>query len=373
MFYETISYNSGDFIIREGEIGKGFYILEQGELEVARDGKVLNEISLPGAMFGELSELLCLKRDASIRAKTGAKVKFFDMELGEFVEKNPKFAVKIIRNLGRRLCRMNSVAIEGNTRNNFLRNILAENDSEVKYQPVRLLVVDDKPMIINQIKEFGKEPGWEIEGASDIDAAISLSETYDFSAYIISCSLPDDGAVELRRKLKTNPKSSTAPVVGMLVKGDDLAMRKATDAGFSHFISKPFDKNKVTSRLYEVLNLDASDQYFDLEENILFFRVPKIITPELFEDIKSSYSSRIRTTINDGIENVVMDLTALQEVGEDSVELVGEFAEMIEEMGSPFKIGFIVQGEDSEMWRNLDGCEEAEIFESLESAISKLS
>ena len=46
---------------------------------------------------------------------------------------------------------------------------------------------------------------------------------------------------------------------------------------------------------------------------------------------------------------------------------------MIEEMGSPFKIGFIVQGEDSEMWRNLDGCEEAEIFESLESAISKLS
>ena len=373
MFYETISYNSGDFIIREGEIGKGFYILEQGELEVARDGKVLNEISLPGAMFGELSELLCHKRDASIRAKTGAKVKFFDMELGEFVEKNPKFAVKIIRNLGRRLCRMNSVAIEGNTRNDFLRNILAENDSEVKHQPVRLLVVDDKPMIINQIKEFGKEPGWEIEGASDIDAAISLSETYDFSAYIISCSLLDDGAVELRRKLKTNPKSSTAPVVGMLVKGDDLAMRKATDAGFSHFISKPFDKNKVTSRLYEVLNLDASDQYFDLEENILFFRVPKIITPELFEDIKSSYSSRIRTTINDGIENVVMDLTALEEVGEDSVELVGEFAEMIEEMGSPFKIGFIVQGEDSEMWRNLDGCEEAQIFESLEDAKGQMS
>ena len=373
MFYETISYNSGDFIIREGEIGKGFYILEQGELEVARDGKVLNEISLPGAMFGELSELLCHKRDASIRAKTGAKVKFFDMELGEFVEKNPKFAVKIIRNLGRRLCRMNSVAIEGNTRNDFLRNILAENDSEVKHQSVRLLVVDDKPMIINQIKEFGKEPGWEIEGASEIDAAISLSETYDFSAYIISCSLPDDGAVELRRKLKTNPKSSTAPVVGMLVKGDDLAMRKATDAGFSHFISKPFDKNKVTSRLYEVLNLDASDQYFDLEENILFFRVPKIITPELFEDIKSSYSSRIRTTINDGIENVVMDLTALEEVGEDSVELVGEFAEMIEEMGSPFKIGFIVQGEDSEMWRNLDGCEEAQIFESLEDAKGQMS
>ena len=373
MIYETIGYNIGDFIIREGDVGKGFYILEQGQLEVTRDDKIINEITLPGAMFGELSELLCHKRDASIRAKTSVVVKYFDMELGQFVERNPKFAVKIIRNLGRRLCRMNAVAIEGNTRNDFLRNVVARTEDPEIEKNIRLLVVDDKPMIINQIKDFGKEPGWDIEGASDIEAAISLSESYDFSAYIISCSLPNDGAVELRRKLKTNPKSSTAPVVGMLVKGDDLAMRKASDAGFSHFISKPFEKNKVTSRLYEVLNLDASDQYFDLDENILFFRVPKIITPELFEEIKSSYSSRIRTTINDGIENIVMDLSALEEVGEDSVELVGEFAEMIEEIGSPFKIGFVVQGEDSEMWRNLDGCEDAEIFETAEDAISNFA
>ena len=39
------------------------------------------------------------KRDASIRAKTAAIVKFFDMGLQTFVEKNPRFAVKIIRNL----------------------------------------------------------------------------------------------------------------------------------------------------------------------------------------------------------------------------------------------------------------------------------
>ena len=70
---------------------------------------------------------------------------------------------------------------------------------------------------------------------------------------------------------------------------------------------------------------------------------------------------------------MVMDLSAIEEVGEDSVELVGEFAELIEEMGSPFKLGFVITGEDSEMWRNLDGCEEAEIFESVAEAQQKLS
>ena len=106
-------------------------------------------------------------------------------------------------------------------------------------------------MIIEQIKDFAKDSGWIIEGAADIDSAISLSEAYDFNnTYIISCSLPDAGAVELRRKLKTNPKSSTIPVVGMLVKGDELAMRKASDAGFSHFISKPFEKSKNFNTLW---------------------------------------------------------------------------------------------------------------------------
>ena len=74
MIFETLSFNPGDFILKEGDIGKGFYILETGELEVTREDKVINEITLAGAMFGELSELLCNKRDASIRAKTGAKV-----------------------------------------------------------------------------------------------------------------------------------------------------------------------------------------------------------------------------------------------------------------------------------------------------------
>ena len=44
MIFETLSFNPGDFILREGDIGKGFYILEQGELEVTRDERVINEI-----------------------------------------------------------------------------------------------------------------------------------------------------------------------------------------------------------------------------------------------------------------------------------------------------------------------------------------
>ena len=39
----------------------------------------------------------------------------------------------------------------------------------------------DVQKIIEQIKDFAKDPGWIIEGAADIETAISLSETYDFN------------------------------------------------------------------------------------------------------------------------------------------------------------------------------------------------
>ena len=75
MSYQTKRFQKGEVILTEGEIGKGFCILEEGTLQVTHEGKILNEIDQKGAIFGELSELLMYKRNASIHAKTDAKVR----------------------------------------------------------------------------------------------------------------------------------------------------------------------------------------------------------------------------------------------------------------------------------------------------------
>lgn len=373
MIYETKHFKPGEFILREGEVGKGFYILDDGELEVSRNEKVINEINLKGAMFGELSELLMTKRDASIRAKTDATVKFFDMGLQEFVEKNPRFAVKIIRNLGRRLCRMNAMTLRGNTRNDFLRSIASISDTQQESRIVRILVVEDKKMIVDQLKDCVLQTEWEIEGAESAAEALQLCREHQYCAIAISSTLQGDESVNLRRKLKTNPNTSRTPVIGLIVKGDDNALRIASDSGFSNFIFKPIEKSAALNVLYKVLSLDASDQYFDVIENILCFIVPSNLTTRLIDEIKASYAARIRNTINDGIERLIIDVSKVNEIGEDSVELVGDLAEELEEFGNPFEIGFVSLSNDADMWKNLDGCEEAEVFETLEEAISGLS
>ena len=103
-------YAEGDIVLNDGELGKGFCILESGTLEVVREGKTLSDIDQPGSIFGELSEILGLKRDAVIRAKTAAKVRHVEESIEDIVSKNPKVSIKLIRTLGRRLYRMNRLA-----------------------------------------------------------------------------------------------------------------------------------------------------------------------------------------------------------------------------------------------------------------------
>ena len=59
--------------------------------------------------------------------------------------------------------------------------------------------------------------------------------------------------------------------------------------------------------------------------------------------------------------------------GSEAIEVVGDFAEKIEDMSLPMRGAIVATGDDAQMWNNLDGCEEWGICESLEEAKEHLS
>ena len=367
-------YKEGEIVLPDGELGKGFCILESGVLEVIREDRVLSEIDMAGAIFGELSELLSLKRDAVIRAKTPARVRHVEESIANICEKNPQVALKLLRTLGRRLYRMNKVAVRGDSQNNIFRK--ASGDSEevtAAENKVTILIVDDKPNIIKQLSDIFAKSEWVVEGAHDEASALSACESRGFSSILISMGLPADTAVDLRRKLKTNHNVLNTPVLGMIVKGDEAAQKKALNSGFSDCITKPFDPNKTEAVMYKVMNLDSSARYFKFVDDYLYFKVPNELSNFVINDIKENMDNRIRNTINEGIVKLIIDVSELEEVGEEAIEVVGDFAEKIEDMSLPMRGAIVAVGEDAEMWNNLDGCEEWGICEDLESAQEHLS
>ena len=358
-------YQPGDIVLPAGELGKGFCILESGVLEVVRDSKVLSEIDMAGSIFGELSEILGLKRDANIVAKTEAKVRHVEESVTDIVRKNPKVAIKLIKTLGRRLYRMNRIAAKE----------IADKDTHniSSTLGVTILVVDDKPNIIKQLSDIFQRSEWVVKSASDEASALRACEDSSFSAILISMALPNDSAVDLRRKLKTNHNVLNTPVVGMIVKGDEVAQKKALDAGFADCVTKPFDANKTEAVMYKVMNLDSSARYFKFVDDYLFFKLPPELSTFVLNDIKENMDKRIRNTINEGILKLIIDVSALEEVEENAIEIVGEFAEKIEDMKLPMRGAIIATGDDADMWNNLDGCEEWSICEDLEDAKENLA
>ncbi|KAG9509600.1 cGMP-dependent protein kinase, isozyme 2 forms cD4/T1/T3A/T3B, partial [Fragariocoptes setiger] len=69
-----VTQKQNDIIIKEGDVGSKVYVLEEGQIEVSKDGKIMSVIQKPGSVFGELAILYNCTRTATIRAITDCKL-----------------------------------------------------------------------------------------------------------------------------------------------------------------------------------------------------------------------------------------------------------------------------------------------------------
>jgi CRP-like cAMP-binding protein len=90
-------------IVRQGEIGTGFFIVVSGSVRVVRDGETLAELG-PGAFFGELSVIDREPRLAmvvSVQPTTCLALASWDFEA--VIREQPSVAMAILRELAGRL------------------------------------------------------------------------------------------------------------------------------------------------------------------------------------------------------------------------------------------------------------------------------
>ena len=75
----AVEFGAGDPVIRQGERGEHFYVVESGRLDVTVDGQRRPSLG-PGDAFGEIALMYDLPRTASITAVTDARLWMLDRE-----------------------------------------------------------------------------------------------------------------------------------------------------------------------------------------------------------------------------------------------------------------------------------------------------
>ena len=99
---------TGDVLARQGEIGREFVILLEGEAEVARDGKVI-AVRGPGDYIGEIALLDNRPRTATVTAKTDVAAEVLNRaEFSSLLADAPDLSSKLMATLARRLAEFES-------------------------------------------------------------------------------------------------------------------------------------------------------------------------------------------------------------------------------------------------------------------------
>ena len=100
---DELDLRAGKVLITEGERGREFFVLVDGEVEVTRKGRKLNTLG-PGNFFGEMALLSKIPRTATVTALTPLDVLVItDRAFVDLLEQMPDLWLKVARALAERV------------------------------------------------------------------------------------------------------------------------------------------------------------------------------------------------------------------------------------------------------------------------------
>ena len=116
----------------------------------------------------------------------------------------------------------------------------------------KILIVDDEAGIVQEIKEFLEEEGYEAYTADSAKAGIQRIEELKPDVVMIDVKLPDASGLDVLRACKEkSPKTKTIMVTGYV---DQNVMDEAEKIGRDTFLQKPFNLVRIIEEVEKLLN-----------------------------------------------------------------------------------------------------------------------
>ena len=131
------------------------------------------------------------------------------------------------------------------------RNVAAGTMLRADGTPVRVLVVDDEPTLVEVLSSVLRLEGFEVRSAMRGDEAIRIFRDFLPDAVLLDVTLPDLDGLEVLSRIRA---LSTSVCVLFLTARDSVSDRIAgITAGGDDYITKPFSLEELLARLRGVL------------------------------------------------------------------------------------------------------------------------
>ena len=121
----------------------------------------------------------------------------------------------------------------------------------------KILVVDDEPAIRDAVSYALRRDGYEVEEASDGEAAVEAVRRDSFDLLVLDVMLPKLSGVDVCRTLRAE---SAIPIIMLTAKSAEVERVLGLELGADDYVTKPFSMAELVSRVRALLRRRELDR-----------------------------------------------------------------------------------------------------------------
>lgn len=115
---------------------------------------------------------------------------------------------------------------------------------------MKILVVDDEPLLIKPIKFNLEQENFEVVTATDGEEAVKLAHDKSINLILLDVMLPKMDGFEVCRTIRN---FSDVPIIMVTAKSEDIDKILGLEYGADDYITKPFNIREVIARIKAIL------------------------------------------------------------------------------------------------------------------------
>ncbi|WP_294593933.1 response regulator [uncultured Bacteroides sp.] len=131
---------------------------------------------------------------------------------------------------------------------------------EINPSEYKILIVDDVMSNVLLLKVLLTNEKFAIATASNGRQALEQVDKENPDLILLDVMMPDLSGFEVAQKLKANPQTAEIPIIFLTALNSTADIVKGFQVGANDFISKPFNKEELITRVYHQISLVAANR-----------------------------------------------------------------------------------------------------------------
>ncbi|MDG4715072.1 response regulator transcription factor [Winogradskyella marincola] len=169
---------------------------------------------------------------------------------------------------------------------------------------MKILVIEDEPQLLSNVKESLEKEKFLVETASDYHEAIDKLFIYEYDCILLDIMLPNGNGLQILSQLKAEEKSENVIIISAKDSLDDKL--KGLELGADDYLTKPFHLAELNARVKAVLRrqklngkntLQIANATLDLRERTFIVNNQKISLNRKEFDILNYFSLNLNRLI----------------------------------------------------------------------------